>query len=589
MAVAMASQFNEDGKYFAHFSTDGKLKIWNTVSNSFEQEFTPDFHLTAPCTCLHFIKSDNFTNKGGSPKKKKRRESELNFSPNIALGTTSGILLVYSISKADLDYTVNSETSQSVNCLSSVDSSIVYSGADQDIFVWNLHKRKLLNNQILTASKNIKLWDVDTKEVLRIFTGHSSDVIFLHYVNSRDRGDSYFISGSKGDRLLSCWNLSNTTSNKNAVANFLMEDIVQNVSVNISRDGSTNVAATVRSGVVHVYRHTLNGKCSKPFKPKTTIQVVSDTGQSMELVTPIRIIDAIYKDDETICIGHGTEIILTFENILITSFKKVQCLVRKDPRSIQTSKKDQASKTLSPVVNNDVHYLTSQTSTTTATKRKIDGQMEVPMEKRLENLTLNKLDGSSKVPKVDNVAQLLVQGLHSKDKNILRTVLCKREENIIKNTVKRLPITMLIPLIQELSNFIQGKTLSSRIGSLWLKHILQIHAGILMSNPELPDLLGPVLGSIESRLSLLTPLNRLKGRLDFLVSQVSCSSTQEYSENEEPLLIFNDKDSSDSDGENHELDMHTESENEWEEESSEEEQIEENNIGSDSDMENMSP
>lgn len=53
------------------------------------------------------------------------------------------------------------------------------------------------NSQILTASKNIKLWDVDAKEVLQTFTGHSSDVIFLKYINPRKSEDAYFISGSK--------------------------------------------------------------------------------------------------------------------------------------------------------------------------------------------------------------------------------------------------------------------------------------------------------------------------------------------------------------------------------------------------------
>lgn len=53
------------------------------------------------------------------------------------------------------------------------------------------------SNQILTASKNIKLWDVDAKEVLHVFTGHSSDVIFLQYINPKESEGAYFISGSK--------------------------------------------------------------------------------------------------------------------------------------------------------------------------------------------------------------------------------------------------------------------------------------------------------------------------------------------------------------------------------------------------------
>lgn len=46
---------------------------------------------------------------------------------------------------------------------------------------------------------------------------------------------------------------------KNAIACFLMDDVVNNVSVFIDNDGTTSVATTVRSGVVHIYRHTLNG------------------------------------------------------------------------------------------------------------------------------------------------------------------------------------------------------------------------------------------------------------------------------------------------------------------------------------------
>lgn len=79
------------------------------------------------------------------------------------------------------------------------------------------------------------------------------------------------------------------------------------------------------------------------------------------------------------------------------------------------------------------------------------------MEQRLENLTLNKLD--SGVPRVDNVAQLLVQGLHSKDKTILKNVLSRRDENVVRNTIRRLPMQVIVPLITELTTLIQGKTL----------------------------------------------------------------------------------------------------------------------------------
>lgn len=146
---------------------------------------------------------------------------------------------------------------------------------------------------------------------------------------------------------------------------------------------------------------------------------------------------------------------------MLSDYEKVQCLIRKDPRKVSsTTKTEDTSKIRAPIVDGGVNYLTPYTSTADAkeVKRKNQGRIEVPMEKRLENLQLNKLDNGARVPKVDNVAQLLVQGLHSKDKNIMRSVLSNKDESVVKNTVKRLPMPVIVPLVQELNALIQGKT-----------------------------------------------------------------------------------------------------------------------------------
>lgn len=53
------------------------------------------------------------------------------------------------------------------------------------------------SKNLLTASKSIKLWNSETKEMLKTFTGHSSEVMFLHLISQPDRDPSYVISGSK--------------------------------------------------------------------------------------------------------------------------------------------------------------------------------------------------------------------------------------------------------------------------------------------------------------------------------------------------------------------------------------------------------
>lgn len=57
-------------------------------------------------------------------------------------------------------------------------------------------------------------------------------------------------------------------------------------------------------------------KCGKPVKPKVTIQVASDTGQSKELVTPLPILAAFFHEDTSIMIAHGNNVLLTFENVV---------------------------------------------------------------------------------------------------------------------------------------------------------------------------------------------------------------------------------------------------------------------------------
>lgn len=63
-----------------------------------------------------------------------------------------------------------------------------------------------------------------------------------------------------------------------------------------------------------------------------------------------------------------------------------------------------------------------------------------------------------------------------------------------------------------------------------------------MSNPDLPELISPTLGCIESRLTLRTSLSSLRGRLDLMVSQLSTTHDQDNDgDDDEPLLSFNDK------------------------------------------------
>lgn len=78
-------------------------------------------------------------------------------------------------------------------------------------------------------------------------------------------------------------------------------------------------------------------------------------------------------------------------------------------------------------------------------------------------------------------------------------------------------------------------------GVLWLKHFIQIHAGLLISNPELLKLLGPINGSIEHRISFQQSFLRLQGRLDLLIPQIKKKEEEDLVDTDEYLLVYTDK------------------------------------------------
>ena len=49
------SVFSQDGQYYAHCGNDGKLKIWETASGRLRQEYTPNRHLSSPCSVIEWI------------------------------------------------------------------------------------------------------------------------------------------------------------------------------------------------------------------------------------------------------------------------------------------------------------------------------------------------------------------------------------------------------------------------------------------------------------------------------------------------------------------------------------------------------
>lgn len=53
--AACCSAFSPDGQYYAYCGNDGKLKIWEAANGRLKHEYTPNRHLSSPCSVLGWI------------------------------------------------------------------------------------------------------------------------------------------------------------------------------------------------------------------------------------------------------------------------------------------------------------------------------------------------------------------------------------------------------------------------------------------------------------------------------------------------------------------------------------------------------
>lgn len=314
------------------------------------------------------------------------------------------------------------------------------------------------SNRLLVAGRQLYLWSVDNQELEQTFTGHSTNVTMLKYVVIKTK--EFVLSASKTDRILTLWRMKSSKKRPSSYS-YLMEDIANSVSSKID-DDKLEIAAVTRSGVLHFFvvdslGESIEQAANKPMKPTLTIEIANDASQIVEPIPICTVSMEIGRAQKKLQIGYGDRQALRFEMVEPNFTERRQVLIRSGvkatPNDVAAKKRTtNALKTIAPIVNmDDVEFQSKE-----VVPRKGQKNIEIPMETRLENLTFDSLGQSSAVGR--NVAQLLVQALHSHDANLLRMVFLNKDEQIIRATLKRLPPQYIASLITELTALAQKKT-----------------------------------------------------------------------------------------------------------------------------------
>jgi len=124
------------------------------------------------------------------------------------------------------------------------------------------------------------------------------------------------------------------------------------------------------------------------------------------------------------------------------------------------------------------------------------------------------------LPKPKEKTILLTQGLVSRDTSIVNNVLQESNDVVIRNTVKSLAIDYVQPLLDVLSPRLGGHSKTATNAAKWLKWILKLHAGFLLSHGHLLDKMEKMRRAMEARAETLDRAARLQGRLELVLTQV---------------------------------------------------------------------
>ncbi|KAF5355679.1 hypothetical protein D9756_004005 [Leucocoprinus leucothites] len=139
----------------------------------------------------------------------------------------------------------------------------------------------------------------------------------------------------------------------------------------------------------------------------------------------------------------------------------------------------------------------------------------------------------------NSLTRTLIQALHSSDTKLIETCLAHSNADLIRNTVRRLPSQLAIPLLNAcVERLGRGARAANMKGGgagasaqrgmtlvTWIKTVLAVHTGHLMTVPDLVARLSGLHATLTARLALQESLLSLSGKLDMVLSQIEMRSS----------------------------------------------------------------
>ncbi|KAF7340083.1 U3 small nucleolar RNA-associated protein 5 [Mycena venus] len=450
-----------------------------------------------------------------------------------------------------------------------------------DVLVAN-HSIRLLSSNLDTLTEK--------PAQLASFTGHASSVKQLHW-DASQTPPTRFLSMAEGDRIVSIWQTpEGSAAEGKMVASVQLDSDARTVSLSASSSASSerqNLLTLTASGKISIF--PIPSELAPPASssrtqhkvstllPRSNLSVSAKKGSSGS-----QVVDASFAAG---VVGHirvartvgGVRPVFDLVQYLDDRGDYIPEVVIEDVKAGLISESHSATPNKRYTESGSVAVrsgaeLGQDEEMDAIARNAIDGELDVDLAELSLGQRLTALSGDArpasssdsddegttqKLPKAsrkgqgdapaqdvsvvpaNSLTRTLIQALHSSDTRLLETCLAHSDQTLIRNTVRRLPPQLAVPLItacvERLGRGARaanmkgggGGASSQRATTLivWVKTVLAVHSGHLMTMPDLVARLSGLHATLSSRLALQETLLSLSGRLDMVLSQIEMRSS----------------------------------------------------------------
>ncbi|KII94398.1 hypothetical protein PLICRDRAFT_99663 [Plicaturopsis crispa FD-325 SS-3] len=434
--------------------------------------------------------------------------------------------------------------------------------------------------RLLSTTSGLDDFDVHKPEELASFTGHASSITHIQWDVSQ-KPPTRFLTMAEADRVVQIWEVPDTqagsSSQGKVVASIPLDSDARHMSLsNADHQTLLVLSATGKISVYPVPAEFPPDK--KKHRLPTLLSRCNVAITSKKNPAPVHVVNASFSSEEgrirVARLVGGVRPVFDVVRYLDDAGEFVpEINIVKDDSDVTLASEATASnaapnkryaESSSLAVGSGVELGQEETMDDLA-PRDIDGVLDVDLAELSLGQRLTALQGpdargttsdsdegtnpskkrakkgqdAPAVVPANSLTRTLIQALHSSDVRLLETCLAHSDVTLIRNTVRRLPPQLAVPLItacvERLGRGARAANMkgggggaSSQRGTgliAWVKAVLAVHSGHLMTMPDLVARLAGLHATLTSRLTLQDSLLSLNGRLDMVLSQIEMRSS----------------------------------------------------------------